>query len=45
MRVAEVYTADAILLAAADAVANRTLMLMGERKSAAVIQLRRGRQK
>ena len=40
-----VHTADAILLAAGDAVANRTLMLMGERKSAAVIQLRRGRQK
>jgi integrase len=40
-----VHTADAVLLAAADAVADRTLTLMGERKSAAVIQLRPGRQK
>jgi integrase len=40
-----VHTADTVLLAAADAVANRTLTLMGESKSAAVIQLRRGRQK
>ena len=35
-----VHSADAVLLAAADAVADRTLTLMGERKSAAVIQLR-----
>ena len=35
-----VHTADAVLLAAADAVADRMLTLMGERKSAAVIQLR-----
>jgi integrase len=40
-----VHTADAVLLAAADDVANRTLTLMGERKSAAVIPLRRGRSK
>ena len=40
-----VHTADAVLLAAADAVADRTLTLAGERKSAAVIPLRRGRQK
>src|SRR5262249_42679954 len=32
-----VHTADAILLAAADAVANRTAELMGERKAGAVI--------
>jgi integrase len=38
-----VHAADAVLLAAADAVANRTLTLMGERKAAAIIQLRRGR--
>jgi integrase len=35
-----VHSADAVLLAAADAVADRMLTLMGERKSAAVIQLR-----
>jgi integrase len=35
-----VHSADAVLLAAADAVADRTLTLMGERKSATVIQLR-----
>jgi integrase len=36
-----VHTADAVLLAAADAVANRTAELMGERKKAAeVVQLR-----
>ena len=40
-----VHTADAVLLAAADAVANRTSALMGERKPAAVIQLRRSRLK
>jgi integrase len=40
-----VHTADAVLLSAADAVADRTLTLMGERKSAAVIPLRRGRQR
>jgi integrase len=40
-----VHTADAVLLASADAVSDRTLTLMGERKSAAVVQLRRGRQK
>jgi integrase len=34
------HSADAVLLAATDAVANRTLELMGERKSAAVIPLR-----
>src|SRR5262249_8889942 len=34
-----VHTADAILLAAADAVADRTLILMGEPKAATVIQL------
>ena len=39
-----VHTADAVLLAAADAVADHTLALMGERKPAAVIPLRRGRQ-
>jgi integrase len=38
-----VHTADAVLLAAADAVADRVLTLLGERKSAAVIPLRRGR--
>jgi hypothetical protein len=30
-----VHTADAILLAASDAVANRTAQLMGEKKAAA----------
>src|SRR5207302_7097454 len=35
-----VHSADAVLLAAADAVANRTQEMMGERKSAAVIRLR-----
>src|SRR5262249_2665447 len=35
-----VHAADAVLLAAADAVANRTAELMGERKSGAVIALR-----
>jgi integrase len=35
-----VHAADAVLLAAADAVANRTAELMGERKTADVIQLR-----
>jgi integrase len=39
-----VHTADAILLAAADAVANRTLTLMGERKAAGVVvKLRKAR--
>jgi hypothetical protein len=40
-----VHTADAILLAAADTVADRTLTLMGKGKTAAVIPLRRGLQK
>jgi integrase len=40
-----VHTADAILLAAADTVAAKTLTLMDERKTAAVIPLHRGRQK
>jgi integrase len=40
-----VHSADAVLLAAADAVADQTLILMGDRKSAAVIPLRGGRQK
>ena len=35
-----VHAADAVLLAAADAVANRTAELMGERKSATVVPLR-----
>jgi integrase len=35
-----IHGADAVLLAAADAVANRTAELMGERKSAEVVQLR-----
>jgi integrase len=39
-----VHTADAVLLAAADAVADRTLALMKERKLATVISLRPGRQ-
>jgi integrase len=38
-----VHSADAVLLAAADAVADRTLTLMGEREPVAVIPLRRGR--
>ena len=40
-----VHTADAILLAAADTVAAKTLTLMDERKTTAVIPLHRGRQK
>jgi integrase len=35
-----VHAADAVLLAAADAVANRTAELMGEQKSGTVIPLR-----
>jgi integrase len=35
-----VHTADAVLLAAADAVADRTSALMGERKSGVVVSLR-----
>jgi integrase len=35
-----IHGADAVLLAAADAVANRTAELMGERKAAEVVQLR-----
>ena len=40
-----VHSADAVLLAAADAVADQTLALIGESNTAAVIPLRRGRQK
>lgn len=36
-----VHSADAVLLAAADAVANRTAELMGEARSAVVVELRR----
>ena len=35
-----IHSADAVLLAAADAVADRTLVLMGERRQAKVIPVR-----
>jgi len=37
-----VHSADAILLAAADAVANRTAELMGDKESGVVVELRQG---
>jgi integrase len=40
-----VHSADAVLLAAADAVADQTMARMGERKTAAVVPLRARRQK
>jgi integrase len=40
-----VHAADEVLLAAADAVADRTLTLMGERKPATVVQLQQGRRR